>query len=114
MPRGDLYRVCWCPVDPYIKPPDPAYDPVTAALTKTHLAGLLNDGYAPVGMVLEDQGGQAWVVYPYHWPSGEVEQVLVAVEPCGEGYCIQSPQRMIRAINSGRMLGTPEEREVFR
>jgi len=112
MPRGKLFRVKWCPVDPYGKPPGPIYDTVTSALTRMHVAGLLQDGYAPVGMVLEDPDGQAWVVYPYHWPSGEIEQVLVAAEPCGDGYCIQAPQRMVRAINGGRMLGPPEEREV--
>ena len=117
MPRGDTFEVVWCPDDADLRPTRPAYPAGDTLFTKIHLSGLLKDGIAPPGMVVRDTGGRLWVVFPYTYKGGEDEPtqrelVLVSVEPCGEGYCIQSPQMVRRTDARGVTLYPPIEKDI--
>jgi len=76
--KGESFRVLRCPPDRGTNTRTPAYTPYYTKFTRTHLAGLLKDGIAPVGMVMEDKRGDLWMVY--HHPDHCESQVLVAVE----------------------------------
>jgi hypothetical protein len=111
MARGDVFEVLWCPPDPYLSPVAPAYSPGDTQFTKSDMAGMLADGYAPVGMVVRDIEGRVWTVWPIV-DDGQRELVLLGSQRCGEGYCIRDPQVVMRAYYNGQSMMTPKEEQI--
>lgn len=108
-----LYTVVYCPDDDFLRPPAPAFRPYRTEFSSMDMAGLLYDGYAPLGMVVERDGELLMVDVLEGVPvDGAMGYILRPVVDGGEEYRLKEDAGYyVAARRAGNYLSVIEEEQ---